>query len=521
MKSTFRQSLTWLHTWAGLLLGWVAYAVFLTGSASYFRPEITRWMQPELAGHVAAIDAARTAVRALEARASDASRWFIELPDARSHELRAFWQPAGGGRFKNAQLDTRTGEDVQARASHGGEFFYRFHFQLLLPHPWGRYTAGVVALAMFIALLTGIVAHRRFFADLFLFRPGRVALRSWLDFHNVAGTLTLPFCLMISYSALIIFSTLYLPWPGKFIPAEKSAPPAATAATSSPSASAPLEPMFALARERWGDERTVKRIEVTGRGSEKAEVVFTRGDGENVAYNSREQLRFNGVTGALLSDAPLNADHGFGRKLHGVFYGLHLARFANPLLRGLLFSLGLLGTALIASGLVMWTLKRRPKLANASVGGRFGFWLVERLNIAAIAGLPLACAALFWANRGLPLDVADRANLEVRVFLIAWGVALLHSLVRPAIHAWREQLLGGAALFLALPALDFFTAREFLFAAARTGDRAYLGFELIVVAVGVFLAVAAGKVHRRLHSAPSAAPAKPVAEKLTPSEVTP
>ena len=35
-----RQSMSWLHTWSGLLLGWLLYAVFFTGTLSYFRDEI-------------------------------------------------------------------------------------------------------------------------------------------------------------------------------------------------------------------------------------------------------------------------------------------------------------------------------------------------------------------------------------------------------------------------------------------------------------------------------------------------
>lgn len=33
----FRQANAWLHTWVGLLLGWLLYAVFLTGTLSFFR----------------------------------------------------------------------------------------------------------------------------------------------------------------------------------------------------------------------------------------------------------------------------------------------------------------------------------------------------------------------------------------------------------------------------------------------------------------------------------------------------
>ncbi|MBI0434708.1 PepSY domain-containing protein, partial [Roseomonas sp. KE0001] len=48
MKTGFRQSMAWLHTWSGLLVGWVLFLIFLTGTASYFRPEISFWARPEL-----------------------------------------------------------------------------------------------------------------------------------------------------------------------------------------------------------------------------------------------------------------------------------------------------------------------------------------------------------------------------------------------------------------------------------------------------------------------------------------
>ncbi len=489
--------MTWLHTWVGLVLGWVAYAIFVTGTASYFKPEITRWMKPELATHSAPLEAARTAVRTLEERADKAARWFIDLPDERTRELRALWQPTGG-KFQSANLDPISGANTTSRATMGGEFFYRFHFQLLLPHPWGRYTAGVVALAMFVALITGIVAHKRFFADLFLFRTGRVMLRSWLDFHNVAGVLTLPFFLMISYSALVVFHNLYLPWPAKVLPPEK---PAAVAKGNKAAADwvqpAPIAPMLDEAARRWGTERTVQRIEVDGRGTAKATVTLTRNEGDAVSIRSRDQLKFDGVTGKVIADQRFSATDGPGRAVYGVFYGLHMARFAGPLLRTLLFSLGLLGTALIASGLVMWTLKRRVKLATAGRGGRFGYWLVERLNVTAIAGLFVAIAALFWANRIIPLDLPSRLEREILCFLIAWGAALVHACVRRTPAAWREQLLVAAALFILLPALDGLVASEHLAIAGRNLDLAYLGFEAFAVLLGICLAVAAGKVTRR------------------------
>lgn len=32
-----RQSMSWLHTWASLILGWLLYAIFVTGTLSFFK----------------------------------------------------------------------------------------------------------------------------------------------------------------------------------------------------------------------------------------------------------------------------------------------------------------------------------------------------------------------------------------------------------------------------------------------------------------------------------------------------
>ena len=43
-----RQSMAALHTWGGLVFGWLLFAITLSGSLAVFEPELTRWMQPEL-----------------------------------------------------------------------------------------------------------------------------------------------------------------------------------------------------------------------------------------------------------------------------------------------------------------------------------------------------------------------------------------------------------------------------------------------------------------------------------------
>lgn len=48
MKQGFRQSMAWLHTWVGLIPGWILYIVFVFGTAAFFQYEIDAWMRPEL-----------------------------------------------------------------------------------------------------------------------------------------------------------------------------------------------------------------------------------------------------------------------------------------------------------------------------------------------------------------------------------------------------------------------------------------------------------------------------------------
>jgi len=518
MKNTFRLSMNWLHTWSGLLLGWVLFAIFVTGTATYFRWEITRWMQPELSRAISPEDAALAALRSLEKLGADSPRWLIDLPDNRTPATTAYWQGGEGRRFSTATLDGITGEKVTARESRGGEFFYRFHFQLQLPHPWGRYLAGVAAMFMFVALISGVITHRQFFKEFFTFRPGRATLRSFLDFHNMTAVLALPFYFMISYSALVIFMSMYMPW-GRMALTEpqnaaRNAAVEKTAAVQKKADATWIPPgsfntMLADVTESWARRGPgVKRIEVTGRGTERAVVTFTRATGNTVSTARPEQLRFNGVTGERLLDETKQVES--GAALNGIFYGLHMARFAGPGLRWMFFLMGIFGSALVATGLVMWTLKRRAKAAKAG-GQQIAHRLVERLNITAIAGLFVAIAALFWANRLLPVGLTQRADWEVRTFLITWGVLLVHAFVRPVMRGWREQLGLGAFLWCALPVLDGCTG-PFLKQAIFRGDGAYLGFHAVVIFTGASLAFAAARISRR---SPAVKTATAVAEKET------
>lgn len=155
---------------------------------------------------------------------------------------------------------------------------------------------------------------------------------------------------------------------------------------------------------------------------------------------------------------------------------------------------------MVATGLLMWAVKERQKFAKTlKQGGRvsFGLRLVDGLNLGAVAGLPVAMAAFFWANRLLPVDVAERGEAEIRWFFIVWGATAVLGLLRPTLRMWQAQLALGALLFAGLPVLNAFTGPAPLTVSLRNGPTSVAGFDLVVIALGLGLAGAAWLVERK------------------------
>lgn len=504
MKEGFRQSMAWLHTWAGLIFGWLLFAIFLTGTLAYFKDEISHWMQPEVPARAVSSEASLTvAQHYLEQHAAGASRWLIDLPDAREPALLVRWQqspakPGTRGQFTEKLLDPQTGAQVQGRDTRGGEFFYRFHFQLQMPYPWGRWLSTLAAMVMFVALISGIITHKKIFKDFFTFRP-RKSQRSWLDGHNAVGVLVLPFHLMITYSSLVIFMSMVMPasivasygsdsdaFYDEVFPVSNTPELA-----GEPGQLAPLAPLLERAREQWSGGRT-GRLTVNNPGDANASVVLARDGADRVVHDLGSAMTFNGVTGQLLG---VTVQQPLPMAIAGSFYGLHMGHFAGPVLRWLYFIFGLAGTAMIGTGLVVWLGKRQLKHAKSDVMP-FELRLVEVLNIAGMSGLMVAVVAYFWANRLLPVEMAGRADWEVNSFFIVWGLSVLHAMGRRGRAAWVEQLALAALLFCAMPLLNALTTPYHLGVTLAQGDWAMAGFDLACLGSGLFFAWAAWKMQR-------------------------
>lgn len=515
-----RQTMSDLHIWTGLLLGWFLFAMFLTGTVSYFKEELSQWMRPEIAHQAVTPEPAVVAGRIakeLDTLAAGTSQWSLRLTDDRHSVADAFWRlPAKEGArraFKSAVFDPQTGEKVvAARETLGGEFFYRFHFQFhYMPVLWGRWLAGLAAMFMLVAIVSGVITHKKIFTDFFTFRWGK-GQRSWLDAHNALSVFGLPFHLMITYTGLVTLMALYMPWgeqAGINSPALKKQLTSELSAFIQPGKpsgeKAPLASVEAMVREaesRWG-AGNVARVTATNPGDAAARVAITRGEGGRVSM-SPQYLLFDGVSGKLLED---RSGVGAAAETRGVMYGLHLGRFGDDTTRWLYFIVSLAGTAMVGSGLVMWTVKRRQKLPDPD-RPYIGFMVVERLNIAAIAGLPLAMSGMLWANRLLPMGLDKRAEWEVHVMFIVWAVTLLHALVRPAKRAWIELFWLGAVSLALLPVGNALTTDRPLWRSLAQADWTFAAVELMFWAFAALLAYLAIRTSRHVPKGRTAPKAK-------------
>lgn len=457
MHKSVRQSMAWLHSWLGLSFGWLLFAIFLTGAVTYYRHEITMWMQPQFASMQVNQDTAvKTAYQYLQQHAADTQHWYIGVAHPAAPVNKIYWQTPDG-HYEMRTLDASTGRELTLSATQGGDFFYNFHFQLYgLPYTIGRLMVTIAAFIMLITLISGIITHKKILTDFFTLRTFK-GQRSYLDFHNVSSVIALPFFLTITFTGLAIFFYIILPsgmkkvypeHPFQYFEDIQTVNGSAISTAPVKSNMLPVQHFTTTVQQHWG-KTEFESITVKQPNTQLAQITFTELKDHSITRN-QAQLTFNATTGKLLKNT--RNDSAIATLNAGV-YGLHMARFADPVLRLALFFSGLLGCAMIASGLLLWSLKRQ--MQKKSVRFHLGYYLVNRLNISMILGLPLAMLGYLYANRLINIP-AGAPNYEIHSFFIIWIGSFMLACLTPQQYLWKTQLkiLMGAAFML--PLIDMY-----------------------------------------------------------------
>ncbi len=542
MFQNFRLSMAWLHTWFGLFLGFVLMVVFFFGALSVFDREIDRWAIPAtrfepqpmpsfdkllrpVFEDMQPLEDARAAMRGqvdgpLPERFDTVTRLgaytthrdpvlalFVgyEVPNAREKETTIFAQRT---------VDPRNGEALpDDRLKIGSGFFYPLHYSLTFE--WknlGYWIVGFAALMMLMALVTGVIMHRKIFRELFTFRPKKSTQRSMLDMHNLTGVVALPFHFFFAFTGLVIFAGIYFPVTHtqlealhdkhEQVEAIETGLPHDRAGIAAPLAS--VDAMVAEAQRRWaakGMAGDVGFLGVQFPGDANGYVSIYRAGTDRIALTG-EGIHFKASTGALLREDPPPT---VVARINEFLTGLHLQHFRHWLLRWLYVLGGLSGCACIATGFLFFVEKRKRQHAKQ---GSAGARVVDALAVTTVTGMVIAALGMLIANRLLPESMPAgwpwRGDMEKYCFWAVWVLAAAHAVWRTApvaegrlAPAWRDQCLAIAALGVLAPVLNWITTGDHLLRTVANGYWPVAGADLFMLAGAAIAVLAARRLQRR------------------------
>ncbi len=508
-NTSFRPSMNWVHTWAGVVLGALLFVIFWMGTLSVFDREIDRWMQPQTrlpspAGAATGYD------RLLAiARSAEPGKQLTRLSISTANDRKPFDMLGAAYADKTRRtllVEPGTGRLIPETTSLGGTgFLYPMHISLILPGVWGWWIVMFAAIAMMLLLVTGVIIHRKIFADFFTFRPKKQLRRSSLDLHNLTGTIFLPFHFLITFSGLMVFSGWYTSIPWFVGPAAIGTPVVELLneadkyghfrreAAERPGRVVALDPLVRQAegiwQARYGTVTPADYIDIAHIGDAQG-YMAVRGNAPRRMAAEVDEFVFDLSTGGIVRDSVPSRT----RVVQKWLEGFHLVRFDHWVIRWFYFIGGLAGCLLIATGFIFWSASRRRRDAlRQPLKVRF----VEALTVASVSGVILATCGYFAVNHLIP-DSASPGGLprflvEVLTFFGLWLAAIVHAGFRQA-KAWRDQTWGIAGLSIAAVSLNWITTGDHPIAAIRDGLWAVAGMDCVLL-LGAMIAV---RVARRL-----------------------
>lgn len=516
MKGSFFRSMTWLHTWVGLLVCWLLYLIFFAGTISFFRDEVSLWNQPSIHNieqQTDRIGAQKqqiiSGVEYLNTQAPNAPNWRITLPEERVPYLTyGYAKPKEPEQrrasFENTRLDPNNMQPLAPFTdTRGGNFFYRLHFDLhYIDVKTARWIVCFASLFMLIALISGIVIHKRIFKDMFVFRANKGS-RSWLDVHNLSSVFALPFHLMITYTGIITLIFMIFPYPaqtvyengirGFFNDVSSSSP-----VTESLQGTAPLVPINTVLDQvytKW-PEADITRVIINNPHKAAATIMVLVSPGKTLRDQS-PRLIFSGASGELVAQTD---DELTGSKaLYESLNSMHTGRLAEPLLRVLYFLGGIAGCIMIATGCIMWAKRLRERMKK-NTQPSWGLKLVEGLNLGTLMGLPLATSAFFLANRLLSKQVAERADKEILAFFLTWLCVFIIAFVKRDKLQWCVMAAINSIACFSVPLVNALTTQGNTISYLRNEQWALFMFDSLFLAIGLLFLLQTEKLRTALQA---------------------
>jgi len=340
-----------VHRWLGLVDGALLILMSATGSLLVVHHEIERIVERPL--HVASVRSGAAAVplpeviRTVAAAAPEGYRLFRIMPAA---------TPGDTHRILLRDRDTGTRwtalvEPASGRLLWSGPDLSLFTPWLLALHMHlhadraGYVVTAIAGIALMLLALSGLYIHRDRVAQLWR-HPFRLSL-GWrvavADLHKWVGLFALYFPVVLG-----ITGTIYC------VSAVGAAPASPVATRFDPAQLAPLEPMFARARECLPGAQVIRAQFPAQAGGKVAVLLLHR---EAVVWRKFSRIEFDAATGALRA---VHAAHELpaGAQIRSMLAPLHFGLYGAPWVKWAYFVGGLTPALLAATGAGIWWLRR-------------------------------------------------------------------------------------------------------------------------------------------------------------------
>ncbi len=508
-----------LHSWSGIILGMLLYAVIFTGSVAVVSDEVGDWSNSNVKQDLLLDTDINTMVDILAQQTPTEFQDEIAIYENHDQQLVYFFhthkqKPSGEfddygiqyivGKAGNIKQQVEGfGTDIFAEDDGNAlsRFLVSIHTELHIPSPWGLILTGILGLAMLVAAVSGFMMHRNLFTDMFSIRKQRNGKPLKRDSHTVAGTWSIPFAILLAFTGSFFSFSAAFGLPAMAMVAFGGDQEAmmhtlvgeAPNQSSVPMQSANINLMVADSAQRQA--ATPSFVTLSHWGTESASMVaFYMPNAGKVGF---EQLLFDGTNGEFVQHKPLvGTVSSAGSAILSLIYPIHFGTFAGMFSKLVWLSLGVASCYVVITGLQLYAYK------NEKPGTSWSWF--SRVNIWGFYGLPLSsiCSAVgFFVSAELDANQSSWTPLS---FVIAALCISVMSVLIKNLWLLRQLFLGLiGGLCLLLPFLRFSQSNIGWFDALQNNMIAlmFVDATLIVIAVWCgYMLFKGEKIHQQINS---------------------
>ena len=492
MDKEFIKRNTEAHGWLGLIISALLFIVFFTGSISFFRHEIEQWAvqghyqfeayEPEEYLSISEVFEVALANRAYDPKEIQ----FVYPPTAEEPYYRSYIlldESVSGDLYDFLIIDPRSGDIVGSMDDFFlADFMYILHYSLNLPY--GAYLIGFITLFFLFAIFSGVLIHAKdFIAGFFRYRPDGRKRSKLLDIHNVVGVISLPYTLMFAVTGLIFnlviiyqiaFAAILYQGDVDSLLEDAGIRTAVSEWQDEAWQLPPIDFLYKNQVDAWGV--IPAQVRITNYGDVGATMEIYGGEefhNYGISYNLSDQS----VNFSDLEDEPNAVSTGIG-----IVGALHFGNFAGFDLRVIYFLLGIAVCVLIVTGNLLWVGQREKTMSGLKLA------FVSNFTLACSAGLAVASAVAFLAERILPLGLNDRGGMMVYSFVFSLAVA--------SVYIWfvadrRVALLRLLQCFTGLCAtivlVDIIFFSDAIAMAISSGNIAIIGVDFAIASIAALV----------------------------------